>query len=287
MRLLTISRAKSFTLSGRFYAAIGDDNGDIKINGVPCRIVGRLKNGGELSFEIPDGEVCVYVFETKHSREYTYDMYRVPAGEDDVTLTGSSYFNAATSSSFRFDNNETDEAVGNREKAAAKAVGALARNRLIGLMIGAAVILLFVFILWLILGDKPKTFRIKDASITLTDKFTLDEESADDYYSCISGKYAVCEIFKADPEMIGSADEAEEKLISQYGLKSVNRVNKDGLRYFTCSDDKSGGADQTYFDMIFIFEKNGVYIVWFMTPESNAENLAPDFIKFAKTFTIE
>ena len=46
------------------------------------------------------------------------------------------------------------------------------------------------------------------------------------------------------------------------------------------SDVLRGG--EAFFDMVFTYENNGVYVVWFMTPESNAEKMAPDFIKWAK-----
>ena len=287
MRKLTIRRDKTATLSSAFYVSIADDGGkDLTINETPCRLLGRLPNGGEVVFDIPETETRVYVFETKRSREYTYDMYRVPAGTDDVLLTGRSYFNPATSSSFRFDNNDTGEARMNREEADEKAKKAFKRNRILGAVIGVAAVLAFILVAALITAERPRTFSIEGASITLTDRFTEDKESKEDYYVWLSSKTALCEFFMADPEHAVTADEVEEFYKENYELSDFKDFKEDGLRYFTCTEPANDGS--TLADTVFIYEsEGGAYVVWFATYPENTEQLTPKFVKWAKTVTIE
>ncbi len=57
MRKLTIKRQKSIVaclMKVKFY--IEDRaNGNHNVNGIPCRLLGKLKNGEEKTFEISEG----------------------------------------------------------------------------------------------------------------------------------------------------------------------------------------------------------------------------------------
>ena len=67
MRKLTIKREKRFS---EFYKAfkvyIEDANAcELDIEGVPCRKLGEIKNGEEVTFEIENHEARIYVFARK------------------------------------------------------------------------------------------------------------------------------------------------------------------------------------------------------------------------------
>ena len=287
MRKLTIRREKTLTLSGKFCVAVADaENPDFEINGTPTRMLGKLPNGEEASFEIPETETRVYVFETKRSREYTYDMYRVPAGYGDVVLSGRADFNPATSASFRFDGNDTDEARVNRAEADEKAKKAFRKNRILGAVIGVAAVLAFILVAALVTMERPKTFSIEGARITLTDRFKEDKESKDDYYVMLFNKTTLCEFFLTDPEFALTADEVEEFYRENYELSDFRGFSEDGLRYFTCTEPAQGGG--VLADTVFIYEsEGGAYVVWFATYPENAEQLTPKFFKWAKTVVIK
>ena len=290
MRQLKITREKTVTLSSSFYVCIADENStDLKIKNVPCRLLGRLKNGGEASFEIPETEACVYVYEKKLSRDYTYDMYRIPAGEEDVALTGRSVFNPATSSSFRFYDNETEEALTNRAEADAKAKKVFVRNRILGLVIGVSVVLLAVFLASLFLRERPETFKIADASVTLTNKFTAESagESGveDEYYLYASSRDVICEFFLADPADIKTVDDAENFYALYFGLQNVQRYKREGLTYFTCTEQ---GTETLLSSVVFMFEKNDtVHMLWFSTLPEDSEKYMTKFMEWAKTVVID
>ena len=97
---------------------IEDPAGDLVIDGVPCRLLGKLKNGEEGSFEIGEDAARVFVIGDKLSRSFCSDFYEIPAGSDDVVLSGVNRFNPATGNAFRFDGNASEEVVANRKKGA-------------------------------------------------------------------------------------------------------------------------------------------------------------------------
>ncbi len=282
MRKLTVIRRKTFTMAHRFYVAVGDENGTLKINGARCRILGRLANGGEASFEIPEDETRVYVFESKHSREYTYDMFTVPAGSEDVVLEGQSYINPATGSSFLFDGNDTPETGERRSKNAKKAVKSLVRFQVLGVVTGVLIIVLVAVIASVALRAKPRTFTIKGASITLTDDFSLKEDLSTEYLDYLVSKRAICLFLKADENKIRTYDQAVKELASGKEVKNLKHGTEDGLRYFTYNFyDEAGG---NLLAMYFVYDfKDGIYVAAFMTPETGAEKMTPSFIKWAKT----
>ena len=105
MRNLTIKRNKSFVACAvTMKVYIEDpDSTELTINGVNCRKLGTLKNGEEKTFLIEESEAKVFVIVDKFSKDYCNEVYTVPAGEEDVVLTGQHHFNLSNSNAFRFD----------------------------------------------------------------------------------------------------------------------------------------------------------------------------------------
>lgn len=138
MRYLTIKRTKSFVaclVSMKVYIE-DHSSSEISINNVPCRKLGIIKNGGESRFEIGDGAAKVFVIADKLSKNYCNEFYELPAGTDNIYLTGKNCFNPANGNAFRFDNNNSEAVVNNRKS-----------NNMIGL-----VVLILAVIIGFIIG---------------------------------------------------------------------------------------------------------------------------------------
>ncbi len=118
MRTLTIKRKKSFVAClGVFKVYVEDhNNSELVINDVPCRKLGTLKNGQEVTFQIDDEQVKIFVIADSASKSYCNDMYVVDAGTEDVSLEGICHFNPFIGNPFRFANNTSEEARANRKK---------------------------------------------------------------------------------------------------------------------------------------------------------------------------
>ncbi|MBQ4585893.1 MAG: hypothetical protein IJA82_06765 [Clostridia bacterium] len=137
MRKLTIKRKWSFVAcAGTAKVYIEDhSSSEMTITGVPVRKLGKLKNGKEVSFDIPEGELKVFVIFDALSKEYCNDIYKISA-EGDVSLTGKCKFNLGTGNAFRFDNNNTVDASINRKKGSIIGWIAMAVAIIIGAVVG-------------------------------------------------------------------------------------------------------------------------------------------------------
>ncbi len=109
MRKIIIQRAKGFVaalMKINFY--IEDrENGHIEINGIPCRALGGLKNGEQLTVEADNN--AVRIFATYPETPYLpCDVYQVEEGEEDLILVGRNVLNPLQGNPFRFDKNRVD-----------------------------------------------------------------------------------------------------------------------------------------------------------------------------------
>jgi len=171
MRKLTVKRTKTFvaflaTLNVYIEDAVAPD---LTIGGVPCRKLGPIKNGEEVTFEIEDSSVRVYVIADKLSRNWCNDFYILPEGSEDVTLTGACKYSPTTGNAFRFDNNDTYEAFENRRQAKRKGTKILIISVIIGIVIGFLIGFISDF-----LDDSepvPENFYAEEMTLTLTDEF--------------------------------------------------------------------------------------------------------------------
>ena len=105
MRNLTIHRTKSFVAClATMKVYIEDPNVcDLVINGLPCRKLGTLKNGETKTFEIEDNFAKLFVIIDRFSKGYCNEFYNIPAGTEDIELSGKNEFNLTTGNAFRFD----------------------------------------------------------------------------------------------------------------------------------------------------------------------------------------
>lgn len=126
MRNITIERTKSGVASLGTYRVYLEDpsSSQLQICGVPCRLIGELRNGETAVYAVGDGEARLFVIAGNSSRNYCVDMVRLPAGTQDLRFSGKAKFDLFTGNAFRFDNNDTDEVRALHKKARGK--GAIA-----------------------------------------------------------------------------------------------------------------------------------------------------------------
>lgn len=98
MRKLTIKRRKSIVASLMKVKIYIEDNKDYgrMIFGYPCKEVGSLKNNSELVIEIDNNEHRIFA-------DVYVDMIIIPAGEEDVIISGKNVYSPFKGNPFVFD----------------------------------------------------------------------------------------------------------------------------------------------------------------------------------------
>ena len=288
MRNLTIKRTKSFVgCLAKMKVYVEDPmSNEIHINNTPCRKIGDLKNGEEKTFQIGEQGVKVFVIADKLSKNYCNDFYQLPAGCEDVFLSGKNKFNPASGNAFLFDNNSSEEAQRNRKKGSKKGLIILCASVIIGAIVGYAVgSNLFS-------GSKAesKVFTENGMSITLTDEFkqVQMENYTNSYDSAEVAVFALKEDFAL-------VDGFENYTLEQYGnlvlqnnnLSSSELKNVDGLTRFEYESTNSDTKD-TYKYFAFVYKSNDAFwLVQFATLTENADDYNAQIVEWAKTISFE
>ena len=291
MRELTVKRTKKLTacaMSVKLYVSDGEVC-DSVINGQNCRLLGTLASGEEKTFYITEDECALYAIADELSKNFCVDMYKLPASPEPVSLSGHNVYSPMMGNPFRFDNNDGEESKAFRAQSKKKRPKALVivpiviAVSMVAVMIGGAVVT------GLLNRSRPETFKIADASVTLTNKFTAEssEESGveDEYYLYASSRDVICEFFLADPADIKTIDDAENFYALYFGLQNVQRYKREGLTYFTCTEQ---GTETLLSSVVFMFEKNDtVHMLWFSTLPEDSEKYMTKFMEWAKTVVID
>ena len=118
MRKLTIMRQKSFSACfAKMNIYIEDPLfGDTEISGIKCRKLGELKNGEVKAYIIDEGKRKVFVLADSVPTENWNEYCTVPAGTEDVYLSGKNNCNPFEGNLFRFNDNETEEVLYHRKR---------------------------------------------------------------------------------------------------------------------------------------------------------------------------
>lgn len=285
MRYLTIQRNKSFVAClMRLKVYIEDPNSsEIKIQGVPCRKIGEIKNGEQQSFMIGDEKLRIYVIGDKLSKNYCVDFYEVPEGTDNIFISGSCKYNPLNGNAFRFDGIPTEEMKYRRKKANRKGIFVFIMSVVIGIAIALALILLPLFA-----TPEEKVFTKGNVSITLNEDFKEEFHNGfDAVYS--SGEIAVFVIeekFNGDEAFEAmTLDEYCDAVIEANG-KDTETKHKNDLTYY----EYDGVSDQNYKFryLAFTFKADdGFYLVQFAVQEEMYSLYEEDIFAYAKSVSIK
>ena len=287
MRNLTIRRNKAYAASLIKMKIYVEDPaaGELTISGVPCRKLGDLKNGEEKTFSITEDGVKVFVIGDKLSRNAYNEFYPIPAGSEDVFLSGRNYFNPFSGNPFRFDG-VTDEAVlKNRKKVSRTGTIILVAAVIIGLIAG------FTAGSNAVSAVKPKTFSADGLSITLTNEFSnagVDGFTA----SYASNEVLVLTLKESFTLMEGLEDYTLEEygnlVIEAKGMAgSVTLQERDGQLYF--SYQFTNPDTNEVFDYIIVLFKSAdaFWTVQFATPESETAAYQQTIFQWAGSVTFD
>ncbi len=209
MRNLTIKRQKKFTACLVQQKVYIEDpiSGDTTINNVLCRKIGVLKNGEEKTFQIEDKATKVFVITDSLSKKFCNEFYPIPAGFDDVYLTGACKFDLSSGNAFRFEGNDSEEALENRKTGKRNGVVILILAVIVGILIG------ILKNIDSFLPASDEVFTKGGMSITLTDEF--EEEREDGYTAAYYSDYASVLTLK---EEFATAPGSENFTIEDYAM---------------------------------------------------------------------
>lgn len=285
MRNLTIKRTKSFVgCLGKMKVYIEDPlSSEMTINNTPCRKLGVLKNGEEKTFLIDENEAKVFVIADKLSKGFCNEYYKIPAGEEDVFLSGKNKFNPASGNAFRFDGITDEEILKNRKKGTKKGLVILVIAIIVGLLAGFAA----SSALFSTQKIEPKTFSTDEIEITLTNQFF--ETSIEGYTVCYDSETAGVFVLKEPFDLF---DGFENYTLEEYGElvllgnsfdPSIKLNNDNGLTYFEYLYTNPETNDTYYYFTALYKTSDAFWMLQFTTLEENAENYKLQIIDWAKS----
>lgn len=280
MRYLTIRRYGCFAgclADYKVYIEV-PDRPEITIDGVPCRKLGVLKNGGAQTFAIDDGAARVFVIAGRMSKDFVNDFFWLPEGSENVFLSGRVHPNPFIGNPFRFDNNDTALMQAHRKSNAKKSAVLLLICAAIGVAIGVALGLKGID------RQEPKTFSAEGMQIELTEAFSpFDTETFTAAYD--SRHVAVFAL----REPFDTAEGIEKLTLMQYAsavieaneLGSVTPQTADGLVSFVYSHDDPDNHEQYRYTAYVYKSGDAFWLVQFATKEEDAEAYAARIAEWA------
>lgn len=287
MRNVTILRTKSFVGCFAALKVYVEDplSEEIRIGGVPCRKLGELKNGEERNFVIGDEETKIFVIADTLSKNYANDFYQLPAGTEDVILSGKCTYNPTAGNPFRFDNNTNEAVLKNRKKNTTKGIVVFVISILVGIAIGVLSNLDFA---------SEKTFSADGLSITLNDNFYEDTYLG--YTQCYSSSETLVLVLK---EKFSAYEGLEDFSLTEYGEAVMDTLD---YNYVECNKELKTHGDLLYFEYTesnpaddsvykcytFLFKsEDAFWFVDFTTMEEDAAKYKDDIFEWASSVTFE
>lgn len=287
MRNLTIKRNKSFVgCAGKDKVYIRDEQAaELTIDGVPCRKLGELKNGKQVTFQIGDEEQKIFVIADKLSKEYCNASVTIPAGQEDVFYSGKHHF-VLGSNPFRFDGVQAPEQTARQKKMGRTGtivfIVAVIVGGIVGTLIGRA-----IFKADDPTKADPKTFEKDGFKITLTEGF--EEADDDELFASYEAKTAAVGVFS---EAFADFEGAEDLTVEEYAALVQKSNDREGLEikegdgyiYMEYTDTVDG--EETYYMVAIYKGEDAFWCVNLCTPEANKEEYEETFEKWAESVDV-
>lgn len=257
---------------------IKDSNG----NDVCCRKLGDIKNGEQKTFYITEQAARVFVIFDKLSRNYCNDFYQLPEGDFTIFLSGQCHYNPAAGNAFRFDGAANEQMIANRKKGTKKGLVILIFAMVIGFAVG------FLATSGILKSpQKPETFTVDNMKITLTDEFAaVDNQGFDAIFaSNTTGVFVLKESFSfLEDSEIFTLEQYGQLVLENNGYSDdIVLQTTDGITYFEYVTENEESDDDLYFFVHILKASDAFWMVQFSTYESQADEMMPFFIEWAKS----
>lgn len=285
MRNLTIKRKKSFVASlAKMKVYIEDPEAqDLRINGVSCRKLGDLKNGEEKTFAISEQSARVFIIGDKLTKDYSGEFRTIPAGQEDVVLSGGNRYNLLTGNAFQFDGAAEEAVLQHRKKS--RKTGLLVL--IVAAIVGFAVGFISNWDAFVPKQVEPETFTSNGMTVTLTNEFW--EASYEGYTACFdSEKIAVLALQEPFDSFEGLADctleEYAQMVFFNNGFDdSVTLQQEQGQTFFEYQwQNPDSGVTYCYCTMLFKTD-DAFWIVQFTADQDYYDICRTDFFQWAAT----
>ena len=105
MRKLTIKRKKHFAgsiMKVKIYIEDAQPS-ELTIKGFPCKKLGDIKNNSELVVDIDENLHRIFAIIDVYTKDTCVDMIEIPAGNEDVYVSGRNYLSPFKGNPFIFD----------------------------------------------------------------------------------------------------------------------------------------------------------------------------------------
>ena len=283
MRNLTILREKSFVGSlAKMKVYIEDPaSAELTISGTPCRKLGDLKNGEQQTFEIEEDARRIYVIADTVSKEYCNEVYELPAGAEDISLSGRNCYEPSRGNAFRFADNNSESALQQRK-----------RGKKIGWIVLICAILVGFAVGFVIsyhgAAPKEKTFTDKGISMVLTSDFVPVEVEDDKFLLCYSTPDKAVLVVK---EPFSSYEEMETFSLDRYTRLVISMNQLDAKLSHTdsgipCYDYQGSDGNVTFAFRAYTYRtEDAFWIVQFGTNAEKIESMYAQFDAWADTVT--
>lgn len=292
MRRLWIKRHKAYAgCLAKMKVYIEDpQNGDTTINDVLCRKLGEIKNGQQKHFTIGEGATKIFVVADKLSRNLYNEFMQIPAGREDVFLSGKNYLSPFSGNPFRFDGVTDEETLKNRKRVKRGGSVLLIVTILVGILVGAGV---GGAVGAALVSDadssaeEPKTFEAQGLQITLTDAFA--EMDVNGYTACYSSSDTAVFVLREDFSLMEgfgdlSLDAYGAMVLANNGFdQSVTLQEEDGLAFFGYVYTNPDNGENYYYCCNLFKGPDAFWMVQFSVPAEIARESIPVFKQWAKT----
>ncbi|MBQ2945103.1 MAG: hypothetical protein IJD95_00880 [Clostridia bacterium] len=285
MRSLTVKRNKKWLGCGQpvgiyIEDTTSNDINTITVDGKSCRFLGFIVSGGSLTVSIPDGEQKIYAVTPRSMQKSNIsEAYVIPAGTEDVMLSGSVYF---LSSFFKAVTFVFDGSISNEEKKKIKKKESL--SFLSFWALGTVVLTAITLTVLFFSNYEPdKTFTNDGVSITLTTKFI---EQSYDGFNFVYGTEDV--VILGSKESFADYPELADYTNEEYGLSVLNANEFDPtvmLKPFGESYSFSYQAEGYYYFCVIYKSSDAFWLVQYATDVELAGDYADDFEKWANSVT--
>lgn len=282
MRNLTVKREKSFVaclITMRVFAE-DREHGETVIDGTPCRRLGELKNGEEKTFPIEEDDIKIFVIADELSKSFCFDCYALPAGSEDVFLSGRNRFSLSAGNSFRFDNNDSAES--RRKKSGHRGTAVMIISVIVGIAIGVAA----STALFSGRESRKKDFSADGFGITLTEAFT--EENVDGYLAAYSSKNIAVFVSKEEFSSFEGLQDCTAEDYAELTKESNDlddaEVKSDGNLTYIEYKFTNADTNETYRYFPYIYKNDDAFwMVQFAVSDENAEQCRAQISEWAKS----